>query len=146
MEDLIVQNLSAIISAVVAVSGAIVSITAFIKSLKSEKRTRIETNQLRNDVKITREGITQGFKDAVITKDLKVSVNNQVTKILDNGLGEIMAEIKKHEKKRTEMNYWTLKILEYTAASGKLTKEEKAELRELLASIREEEQIIDTMV
>ena len=144
--DFLVEHMGAILTAIIAASGAIISTTSFIKSLKSEKRTAFEIASTKKDVKITREGIVQAFKDSVVTKDVKVSVNNQVAKILDEKFEKFEKAINKSEERKTKMTYWCLKILEYTAASGKLTPEQKEEVKELMAMIAEEEQIVDTDV
>ena len=129
-----------------SICAAIISIVSFMKSLKSEKRTKIELHKTNTDMKITREGIVQAFKDAVITKDVKVSVNSQVKKVLEDELLKMQKMILKAEERRTKMVYWCLKILDWTAAAGKLTNDQRAEVDELLALIADEEQIVDTSV
>jgi len=101
---------------------------------------------LDNKVAVTRAGIVQGFKDAVVTKDVKVSINSQVKKLLDESKVELIAIVKKSEEKKTQLTYWALKILRYTAAFDKLTVEQQSELEEVMALIAEDEQIVDTLV
>lgn len=143
--DVIADNLGVIFAAITAICGAVVSIFSFLKALKSEKRTKAELTRTNTDVVITREGIVQAFKSAVVTKDLKISINGQVENILGEWADKILAIIAKNEERRTKMIYWVLKILDYTAASDKLTTEQRSEINELLAMIADEEQIVDTL-
>ena len=144
--DFLAQHATAIFAAIGSVCAAIISVTSFVKALKSEKRTINELSETKKDVKVTREGIVQAFKDSVVTKDLKVSINSQVKRILQDELDKFQKMLAKSEERRTKMTYWCLKILDWTAASGKLTTEQRAEVDELLAMIADEEQIVDTDV
>ena len=146
MEEFILENIAQILTAVIAICGSIISVTSFIKALRSENRTTTALNQNAQDIQITREGIVQAFKEATITKDLKVSVNTEVQRILEDNKNQTISIIRNNEAKRTKMMYWVLKILEYTAASNKLTKEEKAEIAETLSLIAEDEKIVDTRI
>lgn len=154
--DYLAENMTAIFTVITSICGAVIAITSFLKAMKSEKRTRLQLSQTEEDLRrsldkntqdviITREGIVQGFKDAIVTKDLKISINKQVEKVLNEGLTKIAELIAKHEAYRTKVAYWNLRILEYTAASDKLTTEQKSEIYELLAMIADEEQIVDTL-
>lgn len=148
--DYLVENVNSLVAVIMAicgtttVGGTVVAIISFVKALKTEKRINTAVKTTEQDVKITREGIVQAFKDTVVTKDVKVSVNTQVTKILNEGLNEFKKIIAESEAKRTNMIYWCLKILHYTAANNQLTPSQQAEINELLANIAEEEQIVDT--
>lgn len=142
--DFLTQYLAAISAAITAAAGAIISIVSFVKSIKSERRTISELAASKKDIKITREGIVQAFKDSVVTKDLKVSVNKEVRKILGEELEKMRETVAKSEERRTKMVYWCLQILDWTAAANKMTPEQHAEIKELLAEIAEEEQIVDT--
>lgn len=143
--EYLAEHMAQILAIVTAATSLLITITTFIKVLKSEARTTGRLSNFAEDVKVTRAGIVQGFKDAVVTKDLKVSINKQVEKILDARLDEFLKKIIKSEEIRTKMAYWNLKILAWTAASNKLTNEEKAEISELMALIAEEEQIVETL-
>ena len=145
MMEYLAEHMAQILAIVTAVTSLLITITTFIKVLKSEARTTGRLSNFAEDVKVTRAGIVQGFKDAVVTKDLKVSINKQVEKILDARLDEFLKKITKSEEIRTKMAYWNLKILAWTAAYNKLTNEEKAEISELMALIAEEEQIVETL-
>lgn len=155
--DLFAEYYPQILNIVTQVTMAIVAITAFVKSLKSEKRVvgqlmQAATNmsdwrkELENKVTITRAGIVQGFKEAVVTKDIKVSINTQVQKILDEKLNAFMNEVKRREEQRTQLTYWTLKVLRHTAAFNALTTEQQSELDEVMALIAEEDKIVDTIL
>lgn len=144
--DFLVDNLATILAIVTAVCGATISVVSFLKSLKSEKRTKTSLADARQDIVITRQGIVQGFKEAIVTKDLKISINNQVKEVLTTELDEFKKALAVSEARRTKMAYWCLRILHYTAASDKLTTERKSEIDELLAMIADEEQIVDTYI
>lgn len=154
----ITQYLTTILVALSMATPTILAITTFIKSLKGEKRVKQEMTtfwntlvdetseryrELSQATKITREGIVQAFKDTVITKDLKVSINTQVRKILADGLDEFKLEIARREAQRTRLTYWAVRILAWTAAAGKLTPEQQSEVNELLALIAEDERVVD---
>lgn len=154
--DIIVEYGEQIVQWLASISALIVSITMFVKALKSENRVTdafnifkksvaTDVSTLDSKIAITRAGIVQGFKEAVVTKDVKVSVNSQVKKIIDEKMQEFLAIIKKGEESRTKLTYWTLKILRYTAASDKLTTEQQSEVDEVMALIAEDETIIDTI-
>lgn len=143
--DWLVNNYDTILSIITAVTGAVIATTAFVKSLKSEKRVANQLVSLKNDVTITRGGIVQAFKEAVVTKDVKVSVNGQVRQVIGEEMAKVVNIVQKGEERRTKMMYWTLKIVSWTAAANKLTVEQQSEVAELMAWIAEEEQIIDTL-
>jgi hypothetical protein len=146
---------------------ALITIASFVKSLQTQKKVTndvigiegsvtdkmlalnaVVDNKLKTldtKVEITRGGIVEAFKNAVVTKDVKVSVNNQVKKILDDKFQVIVDTISKNEEKRTKMMYWVLKILRYTAASDKLTTEQQSEIDEVMAMIADDETIVDTI-
>lgn len=154
--DFIMQYGDKILVIIGSITSAVVAITSFIKALKSENRVtttvntvvdgmRAEMKKLDERVTVTRQGIVQGFKDAVVTKDVKVSINNQVKLILEDFKKDILAEVKRQNQERTQMTYWALKILRYTAAYDKLTVEQQTELDEVMALIAEDEKIVDTI-
>ena len=148
--DYLVEHINSIVAFIAAIlgtvttGGTIVSVLSFIKALKTEKTIKNSLEATNQAVKVTREGIVQAFKDAVVTKDVKVSINKQVTEILNTRLDSFEKSIVESEAKRTNMVYWCLKILHYTAANNQLTPAQQAEIVELLANIAEEEQIVDT--
>lgn len=141
----VANNYEAILSIITAVIGAVVAVTAFIKALKSETRVTNQMAALKGDVTITRAGVVQAFKDAVVPKELKVSINKQVRQIISEEMAKVLEVVRKSEERRTKMNYWVLRILSWTAASNKLTVEEQSEVNELLALIAEEDQIVETL-
>lgn len=154
--DFIVNNYGTILAAIGTLCSAVIAITSMVKALHSEKRVKSELmnvvshvqnelNQMGDTVTITRQGIVQAFKDAVVTKDIKVSINNQVKKILDEELAKFQEVINKSETRKTQMVYWAIKVLSYTAAYDKLTVEQKTEIDELLAMIADDEKLIDTL-
>ena len=154
--DILTEYYTQILYVIGTITTAIIAITSFIKALKSESRVTTNVDTMLSSVKkemalldekvtITRAGIVQGFKDAVVTKDVKVSVNSQVKKLLDEHKQEILAIVNKSEARKTQLTYWALKILRYTAAFDKLTVEQQSELEEVMALIADDEQIVDTL-
>lgn len=139
------QVIVSIVSGLVAGSTAIISVTSLIKALKSERRTKAELKQAKVDVAITRAGIVEAFKQTVVTKDVKVSINKQVEKILDQKFAKLEERLRLKDEQRTQMAYWTLRIIGWTAAANKLTVEQQAEVDEVLALIADDEQIVDTL-
>lgn len=143
----IVGNLDVFIEiakGIAAIVGAIVAAIMYIKSLKSEKRNIEQINKNTKDVAITKEGIVQAFKSSIVSKDVKVSINTQVERIMDRKFEDLLIEIKRDNENKTQMVYWCLKILEWTAAANKLTPEQRSELVNLMNQISKEECIIDT--
>lgn len=142
----ITQIITTVVSGVVAGSTAIVSVVSLIKALKSEKRTKKELNKARRDVEITQAGIVEAFKKSVITKDVKVSINKQVERVLDQKFEKFEDRLNLKDAQRTQMTYWCIRILQHTAAANKLTMEQQAELEELLLLVSADEQIVDTFI
>lgn len=132
-----------ILTAVIAVAGAITSTTSMLKTFKTNKRINTLEKNTNDNITITREGIVNAFKQAKLPSDLKVSLSNQLRKQLDAGLKAISDEINKNEATRTAIMIAILKILNYTAASNKLTPEEKAQLEKLLDTVEHDEDVID---
>ena len=114
-------------------SGSIYGITRIFKSNKilSEK------------VQITREGIVEAFKVAKIPTEWKISVSKQIDSKLSDWRDEFLTIVKENEMTRTILMTMILKILNYTAASNKLTEEEKAKINELIRSVSEEDATLD---
>lgn len=154
--EFITEYITEILSIVGTIASAAIALTSLLKALKSEKRVNLDVAEAKSAVneqllgfseaiKVTRAGIVQGFKDAVITKDLKVSVNTQVEKLINTQMDKVIEIIKKGEERRTQLTYWALKVLKYTAAYDKLTVEQQSELDEVMALIAEDERIVDTI-
>lgn len=155
--DFVVNNMADIMSIIGQLVALSIAVASILKALKSELRVKHEMESLatmvadklkaaNRDIEITRAGIVQGFKDAVVTKDVKVSINTQVKKVLEEELEKVRLMVQKSEERRTQMMYWALKIMRYTAASNKLTTEQQTEIDELMALIADDEKIIDTSV
>ena len=142
--DILEQYMPQILTAISSLTSVLISVTSLIKSLQSEKRVIQDLLKAKDDVQITRDGIVKAFKNAVVTKDLKVSINNQVKEILAEQYAEFQRKLDKSEARKTKMTYWALKVLSYTAAADKITFEQRAEIDEMLAEIADEEQIVDT--
>lgn len=142
--EFIVEHYEIIVTAITSLASVGVAITSLVKALKSETRTKKVVAGLETQVAITREGIVEAFKKAVVTKDVKVSINKQVEKVLTERLDKFEAVIENRDEARTRLVYWALKILANTAAVNKLSPEQLTELDELLLRISKEDQIVDT--
>lgn len=116
-----------------SLSGSIYGITRIFKSNKT----------LSEKVQITREGIVEAFKVAKIPTEWKISVSKQIDSKLSDWRDEFLTIVKQNEMTRTILMTMILKILNYTAASNKLTEEEKAKINELIRSVSEEDATLD---
>lgn len=132
------------ISAIITgVSGLLASIFGLVKVFKNGKQIDKNNEVTKQEIQVTREGIVEAFKEAKIPNEWKISVSNQVNSILTNFRDELITTIKENEKLRNKLMILTVKILSFTAASNKLTEDEKAQLNDLIKEISEEDSTID---
>jgi len=143
MLDFLEANLAAILAAIVAFSGMVVSIMSFIKAIKAEKSGNANVVAVDKKIEITQEGIVKAFKSAIMIPELKVSLSNQVDAKLNEWAAQFMAAINKRDKAVTETLTFIMKILAWTAASDKLTKSEKAQINALVEQITEGDSTIE---
>ena len=68
--EFIADNMETILLVIGQITAAVVAIVSLIKALRSEVRAKAEVGALKSDVAITRAGIVQAFKEAVVTKDV----------------------------------------------------------------------------
>lgn len=128
---------------ITGVSGLLASIFGLVKVFKNGKQISENNEVTKQEIQVTREGIVEAFKEAKIPNEWKISVSNQVNTILTNFRDELITTIKENEKLRNKLMILTVKILSFTAASNKLTEDEKAQLNDLIKEISEEDSTID---
>lgn len=126
-----------------AVTACAASITGLVKVVNTSKEIKQESAKTKEDIKITREGVIEAFKTAKIPSEWKVSVSNQVNKILTSFRDEMINTYKENERVRDLTMIAILKILNFTAASNKLSESEKQEINDLIAQITPEDNTID---
>lgn len=115
------------------------SVKAIIEIVKTNKRLKLVQTETRANLEVTQQGIVEAFKTAKIPTDLKVNLSKQVTETLSKWKEEFMKEYAKIDALKTKMMAMILQILSYTAASNKLTEEQKAEIDQLLKLITEKD-------
>lgn len=126
-----------------AVTACAASVTGLVKVINTSKEIKQESAKTKEDIKITREGVIEAFKAAKIPSEWKVSVSNQMTKMFTSFRDEMITIYKENEKARDLIMIAILKILNFTAASNKLTESEKQEINDLIAQITPEDNTID---
>lgn len=132
-----------IVAILTAAAGLFTAVYNMTKVFKINKKVDTNAESTKQDIQITRDGIIEAFKTAKIPTEWKISVSNQVNTILTQWRDEFIAILKESETTRDEIMTMILKILAFTAASNKLTDEEKAKIDELIKSISEKDSTID---
>ena len=132
-----------ILSVIIQLAGYVVTIIAFIRMLKSEKRTKSFMVQSKQDILITREGIVEAFKTAKINPEIKISIAKQVDAKLSEWKQEFMTMYKKNEESRTKLMLYVAKIMSNTAAYNKLSDAEKEEGNRLMKEIVEDDGLVE---
>ena len=116
---------------ILGATGAAGGISAIYYMIKLGKKVKKERQLTEQDIQITREGIVEAFKTATLPNEVKVSINKQVEDILTKTRDEIIDKLKKDTELTQKAQMAILKILSFTAASAKLTDEEKAEIQKI---------------
>lgn len=124
---------ASILAVIMSLCGSITSIETLIKSLNFITTLKSELAALKKDIQITREGIVEAFKEAVIPSEIKVDISKQVNKILDSAMSEFKAILINNQETMAKMMVYMLKIMKNTAAYNKLTDEEKQVLNNLVS-------------
>ena len=124
---------ASILAVIMSLCGSITSIETLIKSLNFITTLKSELAALKKDIQITREGIVEAFKEAVIPSEIKVDISKQVNKILNSAMSEFKAILINNQETMAKMMVYMLKIMKNTAAYNKLTDEEKQELNNLVS-------------
>lgn len=127
-------NAPGILAVVMTLCGNITSISTLIKSLNFITTIKSELNSLRKDIQVTREGVVEAFKEAVIPSEIKIEISKQVNKILSDSMQEFKEILVNNQETMAKMMVYMLKIMKNTAAYNKLTDEEKALLNTLISN------------
>lgn len=143
MLEFLTQYGSDILAALVSVTAVFTSIVGLAKSLKIGKKVDTNAATTQQEIQITREGIVEAFKTAKIPTEWKVTVSNQLMQQLNKFRDDFIIMFKEQEELRTKLMVAAVKILNYTAASNKLTEDEKQEINELIKMITDEDATID---
>lgn len=143
MLEFLTQYGSDILAALVSVTAVFTSIVGLAKSLKIGKKVDTNAATTQQEIQITREGIVEAFKTAKIPTEWKVTVSNQLMQQLNKFRDDFIVMFKEQEELRTKLMVAAVKILNYTAASNKLTEDEKQEINELIKMITDEDATID---
>ena len=131
------QNYGAdILAIIIALGSMAAAVTQIVKAHNLNKQNR-------QDIQITREGIVNAFKQAKIPSELKIEISNQVDKKLTDFTNKVITIIKEKEELRDQATLMILKILDYTAASNKLSEEEKAKVEDIKKLISNEDKTVD---
>lgn len=127
-------NAPGILAVVMTLCGNITSISTLIKSLNFITTIKSELNGLRKDIQVTREGVVEAFKEAVIPGEIKIEISKQVNKILSDAMQEFKEILVNNQETMAKMMVYMLKIMKNTAAYNKLTDEEKSLLNTLISN------------
>lgn len=143
MVEFLEQYGPAILAMITAGASLAGSIYGIIKCFKTGKKVDANNEATKEDIQITKQGIVEAFKSAKIPNEWKISVSNQVNAILTSFRDEFITLIKENQAFSNDMLLMTLKILNFTAASSKLTEEEKAKIQDLINQIEDKDSTID---
>lgn len=121
-------------------ASAIYAISKVFKLGKKIEKNSVETTE---QIKITRDGIVEAFKTAVVPTEWKISVSSQIAKQLTDWKSELFAEFDRREKRRDEIAICSLKILSHTKSYDALSNDEKIKTQDLIKLIGEEDCTID---
>ena len=126
-----------------ALGSLVASITGLVKVFKTNQKINAEQAKTQTEIQITREGIIEAFKAAKIPNEWKVTVSKQVEAYLTKFRDEFITMFKENEQTRDLIMISILKILNFTAASNKLTEDEKKQIDDLIKQITDEDNTID---
>lgn len=143
MLDFFVNYGADITALLIAIAGLTTAIATLRKAFKTGKK--VDTVNMATDekIRITREGIVEAFKTAKIPTEWKISVSKQVNETLEKWRDDFITRMKNNQSTTNAVMLMMLKILSYTAASNKLTEEDKDKIDELIAVISEDDKTID---
>ena len=133
-----------VIAGYIISAGALaIGIYSIITSFGLGKKVNKKTISLEQQIQITRQGIIEAFKSAKLPNEIRLSISTKVEEILTLATNKMIETIKKNEAIRTAANLMVLKILNYTAASNKLTDEERQQIEDILKVLTEEDNTIN---
>ena len=128
---------------ITALGGAIGAVVSLIQVFKNNRKINKNNELTKQDIKITREGIVEAFKSAKIPNEWKISVSTQVNKMLVNFRDEFIKLYKENAEMSNKLLAISAKVLSFTAASEKLTADEKKQLQDLILLLNKEDYTID---
>lgn len=128
---------------ITALGGAIGAIVSLIQVFKNNRKINKNNELTKQDIKITREGIVEAFKSAKIPNEWKISVSTQVNKMLVSFRDEFIKLYKENAEMSNKLLAISAKVLSFTAASDKLTADEKKQLQDLILLLNKEDYTID---
>ena len=143
MLEFFAQHGPAILAGMTALGSLVASITGLVKVFKTNQKINAEQAKTQTEIQITREGIIEAFKAAKIPNEWKVTVSKQVEAYLTKFRDEFITMFKENEQTRELIMISILKILNFTAASNKLTEDEKKQIDDLIKQITDEDNTID---
>lgn len=143
MLEFFAQHGPAILAGMTAIGSLAASITGLVKVFKTNQKINAEQAKTQTEIQITREGIIEAFKAAKIPNEWKVTVSKQVEAYLTKFRDEFITMFKENEQTRDLIMISILKILNFTAASNKLTEDEKKQIDDLIKQITDEDNTID---
>lgn len=143
MLEFFAQHGPAILAGMTAIGSLVASITGLVKVFKTNQKINAEQAKTQTEIQITREGIIEAFKAAKIPNEWKVTVSKQVEAYLTKFRDEFITMFKENEQTRDLIMISILKILNFTAASNKLTEDEKKQIDDLIKQITDEDNTID---
>lgn len=143
MLEFFAQHGPAILAGMTALGSLVASITGLVKVFKTNQKINAEQAKTQTEIQITREGIIEAFKAAKIPNEWKVTVSKQVEAYLTKFRDEFITMFKENEQARDLIMISILKILNFTAASNKLTEDEKKQIDDLIKQITNEDNTID---
>ena len=128
---------------IISAGALAIGIYSIITSFGLGKKVNKKTISLEQQIQITRQGIIEAFKSAKLPNEIRLSISTKVEEILTLATDKIIETIKKNEAIRTAANLMILKILNYTAASNKLTDEERQQIEDILKVLTEEDNTVN---
>ena len=133
----------AMIAGIIGAGGLAGAIYNIAKCVKLGKKVDTTAISLEKNMEITREGIVQAFKSAKLPNEIKLSITTKVEVVLSQARDMLIEEVKKNEALRTSMMAMILRVLSFTAASNKLSDDEKKQIEDMLKLMSEDNNTIN---
>lgn len=143
MLDFLAQYGAQIITALVALGSLVGSVYGILKVFQTGKKVDIVNKTTDEKIQITRDGIVEAFKSAKIPTEWKVTISKQFDEKLTSLRDEVIGILQNSETARTGAIIMILKILNYTAASNKLTEDDKTKIADMVKLITDEDATLD---
>ena len=143
MVEFLEQHGAEIVSMILALAGLATAVFNFRKTVLLNRAARKDIETTRQDITITREGIVEAFKSAKIPNEWKIDVSNKIVTTLGEWRDSMLADIKKNQQFANDAMLIAVKILSFTAASEKLSDEDKAKLDEIIRLVEDKDKTIE---